>query len=63
MASGECSGDDASESSLCVLRAIRFDARDRSGILKVLSGKNYSARISRGREERKLVQDLFVECE
>jgi len=61
MASGECSGDDTSESSLCVIRAIQFCARDRYGILKVLRGKKYSAGIDRVREDHTLVPDILAE--
>jgi hypothetical protein len=63
MASGECSGDDRSESSLCMLRAIQFYARDRYGILKVLCDKKVFGQIGRSREDKMLAPGLVVECE
>jgi len=61
MTSGECSGDDISESSLLVLRAIQFCVHGQYGISKVLRCKKYSATIVMVREGHKLLQGIQTE--
>jgi hypothetical protein len=61
MASGECSSDDISESSVFVLRVIQFCVRGQYGISKVLRCKKYSAKIVIVREGHKLLQGIQAE--